>query len=120
VVAIFFGLLAEGKPCKIFGDGSQERDYVYAGDVARATLAALALDGGVVNVGTGRATSVLELHAACCAASGVESEPQFVAQRLGELQRSVLDVSRAREALGWTPDVPLEQGLPETWAWFNA
>jgi UDP-glucose 4-epimerase len=120
VVAIFFGLLAEGKQTKVFGTGSQQRDYVYVGDVARATLAAFDLDGGVVNVGTGRATSDLELHAACCAAAGIEQEPVFAPARLGDLQRSVLDITRAREALGWTPEVGLEQGLAQTWAWFSA
>src|SRR4051794_22962610 len=115
VVAIFLGLLAEGKQCKIFGDGSQERDYVYVGDVARAALGAIGLPGGVLNVGTGRATSVVELHGACCAASGIESEPIFAEARLGELQRSVLDVSAIRAAIGWTPEVALEPGLVETW-----
>ena len=57
VVAIFLGRLRDGEPCRIFGDGSQSRDYVYVGDVARATLAALDGDlGGVFNVGTGVAT----------------------------------------------------------------
>ena len=53
VVAIFLGSLAEGRAPRIFGDGSQTRDYVYVGDVARATLAAAGQDGGVFNVGTG-------------------------------------------------------------------
>jgi UDP-glucose 4-epimerase len=115
VVAIFLGLLAEGKQCKIFGDGSQERDYVYVGDVSNAVLAAIGTNVGVINVGTGRATSVVELHAACCAASGIESEPVFAPARLGELQRSVLDVSATRAQLGWSPEVSLEDGLGETW-----
>ena len=118
VVAIFFGLLAEGKPTKVFGTGSQQRDYVYVGDVARAVVASIDLPGGVLNVGTGRPTSDLELHQACCRAAGVEQEPVFAPARLGDLQRSVLDVSRAREALGWAPEVSLEQGLAETWATF--
>jgi UDP-glucose 4-epimerase len=119
VVAIFFGLLAEGRPTKVFGTGSQQRDYVYVGDVARAAVAAFDLDGGVINIGTGRASSDLELHTACCAAAGVEQEPIFAPARLGDLQRSVLDISRAREALGWTPQLSLEQGLAETWGWFS-
>jgi UDP-glucose 4-epimerase len=119
VVAIFFGLLAEGKPTKVFGTGSQQRDYVYVGDVARAVVAAFDLDGGVINIGTGRATSDLELHSACCSAAGIAQEPIFAPARLGDLQRSVLDVTRAREALGWTPERSLEQGLAETWGWFS-
>jgi UDP-glucose 4-epimerase len=115
VVAIFLGALAEGRAPRIFGDGLQTRDYVYAGDVARATLAAAGQAGGVFNVGTGSETSVVELYEACrrVAGSSVEAEP--APARLGELQRSVLDVSRAERELGWRPEVPLEEGLRLTW-----
>src|SRR5262249_15265989 len=66
VVAIFLGRLLEGRQCTIFGDGAQSRDYVYVGDVARATIAALDSGvGGVLNVGTGVATSVTDLYEAC-------------------------------------------------------
>jgi UDP-glucose 4-epimerase len=115
VVAIFLGALAEGRPPRIFGDGLQTRDYVYAGDVARATLAAAGQDGGVFNVGTGSETSVVDLYEACrlVSRSSVEAEP--APARLGELQRSVLDVSRAERELGWRPEVSLEEGLRLTW-----
>jgi len=115
VVAIFFGKLAAGEAPRIFGDGSQTRDYVYAGDVARATLAAAGQDGGVFNVGTGRETSVVELYEACrrVAGSSVDAEP--APARLGELQRSVLDVSLAERELGWRPEKSLEDGLRLTW-----
>src|ERR671934_1721492 len=95
VVAIFMGLLAEGGTPRIFGDGRQTRDYVYVGDVVRATLAALEREGGVFNVGTGSETSVLELFDACRRVAGVEVEPQFAPPRAGELQRSVLDPALA-------------------------
>ena len=62
VVAIFLGKLAEGESPRIFGDGRQTRDYVYAGDVAQATLAGAGQDGGVFNVGTGEETSVLDMY----------------------------------------------------------
>jgi UDP-glucose 4-epimerase len=115
VVAIFLGALADGRAPRIFGDGLQTRDYVYAGDVARGTLAASGHDGGVFNVGTGSETSVVDLYEACrrVAGSSVEAEP--APARLGELQRSVLDVSRAERELGWRPEVPLEEGLRLTW-----
>ncbi|MBX5475462.1 MAG: NAD-dependent epimerase/dehydratase family protein, partial [Thermoleophilia bacterium] len=117
VVAIFMGLLHEGGTPRIFGDGSQTRDYVFVGDVARAVLAALGQDGGVFNVGTGIETSVLELYAAIQAASGIEREPEHAPPRLGELQRSVLDVSLAARVLGWRPETSLADGLAETWRW---
>jgi UDP-glucose 4-epimerase len=114
VVAIFLGALAEGRAPRIFGDGTQTRDYVYAGDVARATLAAAGQEG-VFNVGTGAETSVLELYDLCRRVAGVEIEPEIAPARLGELERSVLDASKAERELGWTPQVELDEGLRLTW-----
>jgi UDP-glucose 4-epimerase len=115
VVAIFFGRLAAGEPPRIFGDGSQTRDYVYVGDVVDATLAAHGRPGGVFNVGTGRETSVVELADACRRVSGVDLEPVFAPPRLGELQRSVLDPSLAERELGFCAATDLDAGLAETW-----
>jgi UDP-glucose 4-epimerase len=120
VVAIFMGLLRDGGTPQIFGDGRQTRDYVYAGDVARAFLAALGHDGGVFNVATGVETSVLQLAAAIGAASGIDREAALTPARLGELQRSVLDVSLAARELGWRPEASLADGLAETWRWIAA
>jgi len=117
VVAIFMGLLRDGGTPRIYGDGSQTRDYVFAGDVVDATLAALAHDGGPYNVGTGVETSVVELYGAIAAASGIERAPEFTEARLGELQRSVLDPALAARELGWRPAHSLAEGLAETWAW---
>jgi UDP-glucose 4-epimerase len=114
VVAIFLGRLAAGEPPTIFGDGRQTRDYVYAGDVARATVAA-AGKGGVFNVGTGIETSVLELYELCRRVAGSELDAEHAEARLGELQRSVLDFSLAERELGWRPEVGLEEGLRRTW-----
>jgi UDP-glucose 4-epimerase len=117
VVAIFMGLLDEGGTPTIYGDGRQTRDYVFVGDVVRAVLAAAAHDGGVFNVGTGTETSVLELYDAIQRASGIAREPRHAEGRLGELQRSVLDVSLAARELGWQAARSLAEGLAETWAW---
>ena len=119
VVAIFMGLLQDGGTPRIYGDGRQTRDYVYVADVVAAVLAALGRAGGVYNVGTGVETSVVALYEAIGRATGVEREPEFVAPRLGELQRSVLDVSLAARELGWRPQRPLDQGLAATWTWMQ-
>jgi UDP-glucose 4-epimerase len=116
VVAIFMGLLAGDGTPTIYGDGSQTRDYVFAGDVARAVVRAIGSEGGVVNVGTGVETSVVELYAAIGRVAGVEREPAYAEARLGELQRSVLDVSLAASELGWRPERSLADGLAETWS----
>jgi UDP-glucose 4-epimerase len=120
VVAIFLGRLAAGEAPSIFGDGRQTRDYVYAGDVARASLAAVGRQGGVLNVGTGTETSVLELYELCRGVAGSSLEAVEAPARLGELQRSVLDVSLAERELGWRPEVSLEDGLRRTWEWISA
>ena len=114
VVSIFLGRLAAGEPPRIFGDGSQTRDYVYAGDVASAALMA-AGKAGVFNIGTGIETSVLELYELCRRVAGSELEAEHADARLGELQRSVLDVTRADRELGWRHEVGLEEGLRLTW-----
>jgi UDP-glucose 4-epimerase len=118
VVAIFMGLLHEGGTPRIYGNGSQARDYVFVADVVRAMLAAVDHEGGVFNVGTGVETSVVELYDAIQRASGVTREPVFADERLGELQRSVLDIGLAARELGWRPEHSLDDGLARTWAWF--
>jgi UDP-glucose 4-epimerase len=118
VVAIFLGRLAAGEAPRIFGDGRQTRDYIYAGDVAAATLAAAGRNGGVFNVGTGVETSVVELYEVCRRVAGSSLEAESAPARLGELQRSVLDVALAERELGWCAEVPLEQGLRRTWESF--
>ncbi len=120
VVSIFLERLARGEPTTIFGDGRQERDFVAVADVVSALLAATGQRGGVFNVGTGRATSVLDLHRACRAVAASDAEPQFDAPRLGDLRRSVLDVGLAARGLDWRPTVSLDDGLRRTWEWVSA
>jgi UDP-glucose 4-epimerase len=120
VVAIFMNRLRDGEVPRIFGDGTQTRDYVYVGDVVAATLAAAEHDGGVLNVGTGTETSVLDLYERIQRIAGVERDPEFAPPRPGELQRSVLDPSRAQRELGWEPKRSLDEGLAETWAWISS
>lgn len=120
VVAIFFNRLRDGERPTVFGDGGQTRDYVYVGDVVRATLAAQEVDGGVFNVGTGRETSVVELLDLCLRVAGKEAERDFAPPRPGELQRSVLDTALAVDELGWRAERSLEDGLRETWDWISS
>jgi UDP-glucose 4-epimerase len=120
VVAIFMNRLRAGEAPKIFGDGTQTRDYVYVGDVVSATLAAAKHPGGVLNVGTGVETSVLELYERIQRVADVEREPEFADARPGELQRSVLDASLARRELKWEPQRSLDEGLAETWGWISS
>ena len=119
VVAIFMNALRDGRTPRIYGDGTQTRDYVFVADVVAATLAAAGHDGGVFNVGTGVETSVVDLYERIQRAAGSDREPEFADPRPGELQRSVLDPSLAQRELGWQPQHSLDAGLAETWAWMS-
>jgi UDP-glucose 4-epimerase len=113
VVAIFCGRLAAGESPTVFGDGSQTRDWVEVSDVVAANLLAAESEvGGAINIGHGQETSVLDLLEALRNASDKPlPEPTFAPERLGEVARSCLDVSRAREQLGWEAKVELGEGL---------
>jgi UDP-glucose 4-epimerase len=119
VVAIFLGALARGEQARIFGDGLQTRDYVYVGDVARATLSALGQDGGTFNVGTGRETSVVALYELCRRVAGSDAAASHAPARTGELARSVLDPELAASELRFRAMVELEDGLESTWEWLS-
>ncbi|HEX9243343.1 MAG TPA: NAD-dependent epimerase/dehydratase family protein [Anaeromyxobacter sp.] len=121
VVAIFCGRLLDRKPCTIYGDGKQTRDYVFAGDVARANLlAAEKRFDGALNVGTGIETDVVQIHAHLARAAGVERPPEHAPGRLGEQRRSCIDASAAAKVIGWRPEVALAEGLARTLEWFRA
>jgi UDP-glucose 4-epimerase len=116
VVAIFCGCLVEGTTPHVFGDGRQTRDWVDVADVVRANL--LAADSqviGPINIAGGEETSVLDLVGALGdvgAEHGLSlAAPEFLPARAGEVSRSWLDVSSAREELGWNPTVALHDGL---------
>jgi UDP-glucose 4-epimerase len=119
VVAIFLGAHARGEQAKIFGDGHQTRDYVYVGDVARATTSAVGQDAGVFNVGSGRETSVVEVYDLCAQVAGSDTPAEHAPARLGELQRSSLSTELAARELGFAAMVELEDGLRATWAWIR-
>jgi UDP-glucose 4-epimerase len=114
VVAIFSLQLLRGDTPTLFGFGKPTRDYVHVHDVAQALLAALG-HPSVYNVSTGVETTVSRLFELLQAAAGVTVEPELAALRPGELERSCLDSSRAREQLAWQARVGLDTGLAETY-----
>jgi len=115
VIAIFCGLALEGGNPTVFGDGLQTRDYVYVGDVVEANLRAAESEaGGPFNIGCEVETTVLQLVEAIAPRAKGDFEPQHEPERPGEVRRSTLDCSRAREELGWDARVPLEEGLQLT------
>jgi UDP-glucose 4-epimerase len=121
VVAIFAQALLSGKPTKVFGDGSHTRDYVFVDDVVEAFVRASGPAGGGqrFNVGTGVETSDRQLHSAVAAAVGAHDDPEFYPPRLGDLERSCLDIGLAERVLGWRPQVKLDDGVRRTVEYFR-
>lgn len=114
VVSIFAHHLHTGRPAKLFGYGKPTRDYVHVEDVVSAMRAASGT-AGVFNVATGIETDVMSIWEELRHASGASLEPELAPLRTGELERSCLDPSHAREQLGWRAQVPLHEGLVETY-----
>ncbi len=110
VVAIFAGALRQEHPPIVYGDGGQTRDFVHVSDVARATIAAADWEG-VLNVGTGRETTILELLRAMVKIGGY-GDVAVIEQpaREGDIRFSSVDPSRLADSFIWIP-VGLEDGL---------
>jgi UDP-glucose 4-epimerase len=120
VVAIFCNRLLSDQPVTVFGDGLQTRDYVFVDDVVEAFVAAgvePGIAGERLNIGTGVASTVLDLYAALRAVTGFGPEPSFAPPRPGELRAIALDCGEAERKLGWRPRSDLAAGLERTWAW---
>ncbi len=125
VVAIFCSRILRQEPLTVYGDGTQTRDYVFVGDVARANLAATtgrlgrlrSIDDVAFNVGTGVETSVVELARTILNAAGANVPIEHVDARPGELQRSAVDPGKLEAQWSWRPEVGLAEGLQRTYDW---
>jgi UDP-glucose 4-epimerase len=119
VITIFIRNLQRGEPPTIFGDGNQQRDFVYVGDIVKATLLALASDvsGEVFNVGTGKGTSVNRIAELLIQKLRPDLEPRFQPAQPGEIRNSIADISRIRERLGFRPEAELSEKIDEIIAW---
>ena len=121
VVSIFADkLLARERPM-IFGDGEQTRDFVYVDDVVDAFVRAGEKGGGLLmNIGTGKETSVQLLFDTMARITGFKDPARYAPARLGELRRSALDPGRAAIHLGWKPWTSLDDGIGRTLEWCKA
>ena len=115
VVAIFACRMLDGAGVVIYGDGEQERDFVYVSDVVEANVKALAqTTDGVFNIATGAGTSVNAVFGALAAAAHYRRAPKHRAPRPGDVGVIYLDVRKARDGLGWAAAVGLDAGLAAT------
>src|SRR5258708_36309094 len=112
-----------GQPPLILGDGQQTMDFVFTEDIARANLLAAAADvtDEVFNIGSGTETSLVELAEALQRAMDSVQPLEFGPPRGGNaVTRRLADISRARHALGWKPEVGVDEGLSLLVSWWLA
>ena len=112
-----------GDVLTIYGDGSQTRSFCYVDDVVDGLMRLMRHDDeaiGPVNLGNPDEIEVRELVARIVAITGTRSRVAEHPLPVDDPRKRRPDISRARAALGWSPRVPLEEGLPKTVAWFSA
>lgn len=124
VLAIFASRFLNRRPPLIFEDGGQRRDFVSVRDVARACRLALESEGAAgraFNVGSGQAYSVQEIASRIARALGCEEiAPEITGKyRVGDIRHCFADITLAGQALGYAPEVSLEEGLVEMGAWLE-
>jgi UDP-glucose 4-epimerase len=112
-----------GRPPVILGDGQQTMDFVFTEDIARANLLAASADvtDEVFNIGSGTETSLVELAEALQRAMGSVQPLEFGPPRgVNGVTRRLADISRARQSLGWKPEIDLDEGLRRLVTWWRA
>jgi dTDP-D-glucose 4,6-dehydratase len=115
--------LLNGERIMITGDGLQSRDFIFVEDTVRGILAAYgepASRGRVVNLGSGREITILELvHTLVEIAGANRSCIDFGPERPGDVRRHLADISLARQLLGFSPTVGVKEGLRRTYEWYR-
>ena len=119
VVAIYTQKMLNGEAVVINGDGKQQRDFVYAGDVARANLLALRWGSGIYNIGTGIPTDINTVFRSVARLTKYSQAENHGPQKPGEVRVSCLDSGKANRELQWNAEVSLEDGLAQTMAWYR-
>jgi len=114
VIPRFLHAAMNGNTIQIYGDGEQTRDFIYIDDIVSALLMLMESDcSGVINLATGKETSVLRLANMVMNIGAGEIEMEFRESRKGEVARSLADISRIT-GIGFVPKFALEEGLMRT------
>lgn len=114
VVAIFCSRMLAGQPTVIYGDGLQERDFVFVEDVARANVLAAEKGSGIYNIGTGTRTNVNQVFHVLADATEYSQPETHGAAKPGEVRISCINPSKAGRELGWQSAVDVREGLNRT------
>lgn len=124
ILSIFSTRLRRGLPLPLFEDGLESRDFVHVSDVVEAFVRCLSRDNAadaVINVGSGKPTTVAEVATALASALGVDGQVEVTGEfRLGDIRHNFASVTRLREVLGFSPQLDLAQGLQRFCRWVHA
>lgn len=113
--------IREGRPIRVYGDGSMSRDFTYVDDIVRGTVAALApLGYEIVNLGGDRPRKVLEVIRLIESRLGRSAEIEFAPAHPADVLATWADIRKAEKLLGWRPQVSLEEGISRTVDWYEA
>ena len=123
VISRFIAALSTGQTPVIYGDGEQSRDFTYIANVVDANLRAAETTRGVgqiINVANGERVTLNELLDRLKHITGnAKVQAEYREPRLGDVKHSLADITRAREFLGYEPQVGLEEGLRHTIDWWK-
>ena len=120
VVSIFANKYLKNEEPTIYGDGEQTRDYIYVKDVVSALIKASKIEENhFLNIGTGIETSVNDLANSMKIQFKSEINPIYKPPREGELNRSVLNNTKAKKELNWKPRYSLDDGMKQVFSWLR-
>jgi len=120
VIATFFDRIRKQETINIWGDGSTIRDYIHVSDVARACRLALEADTSTcVNIASGMGQSLNDIIRQIEMTLEKTAQVHYSDARKFDVDKIILDISKAREVLGWEPEITLPQGLQHYWQWLQ-
>ncbi len=124
VAAIFASRLLNKQAPLVFEDGEQRRDFVSVHDIVRANLAALErpeANGQIFNIGSGEPITIRRVAEILAGCLGVDIAPVITGRsRAGDIRHCYADLTKARELLGYRPQVSYEEGFAELAAWLSS
>ncbi len=117
----FTDLLARGKAVPLYGDGTTRRDYTYVDDIVDGLVAALDLAPGfeILNLGGAETTALVDLVHMLAGELAVEPRIDYLPEQPGDVPITYADVGKARRLLGYSPRVPIREGLKRFVAWYR-
>ena len=124
VIPLFIGALLHSNSPVINGDGEHSRDFTYVSNAVEANILALTTTNRnsvntIYNIAYGRQTTLNELFFDLKKITGKSVEPNYGPERIGDVKHSLADISKAKELLGYDPNVSVEEGLKKTFRWYS-